>query len=92
MSLGEMAAYLPLPGAFTTFGARFVDLTLGFGLRFGYAFQWIISVMIEVTSAGLILLYWWQGLQMWIPALIFTVFLDGMALLSVSVFGWRCWG
>ncbi|OAQ28725.1 putative lysine-specific permease [Linnemannia elongata AG-77] len=86
-SLGEMAAYLPLPGAFTTFGARFVDPALGFGLGFGYAFQWIISVTIEVTSAGLILQYWWPNLQMWIPALIFIVLLVGMALLGVSVFG-----
>ncbi|KAF9911905.1 hypothetical protein EC991_001809 [Linnemannia zychae] len=86
-SLGEMSAYLPLPGAFSTFGARFVDPALGFGLGFGYAFQWIISVTIEVTSAGLILQYWWPNLQMWIPALIFIAILVGMALLGVSVFG-----
>ncbi|KAG0296086.1 hypothetical protein BGZ96_010250 [Linnemannia gamsii] len=47
-SLDEMAAYLPLPGDFVTFGERFVDPVLGFG----YTFQWIISVTTEVTSAG----------------------------------------
>ncbi|KAF9425619.1 hypothetical protein BGZ76_003145 [Entomortierella beljakovae] len=86
-SLGEMAAYLPLPGAFSTFGARFVDPALGFGLGIGYAFQWIITVTIEVTSAGLILQYWWPNLHMWIPALIFIVILVAITLLGVKAFG-----
>ncbi|KAF9114098.1 hypothetical protein BGX27_000151 [Mortierella sp. AM989] len=86
-SLGEMAAYLPLPGAFTTFGSRFVDPSLGFGLGVGYAFQWTITVTIEVTSAGLILQYWWPNLQMWIPALVFIVILVAITLLGVKAFG-----
>ncbi|GJJ70284.1 hypothetical protein EMPS_02633 [Entomortierella parvispora] len=86
-SLGEMSAYLPLPGAFTTFGSRFVDPALGFGLGAGYAFQWIVTVTIEVTSAGMILQYWWPNLHMWIPALIFIVLLVGITLLGVKAFG-----
>ncbi|KAG0281423.1 hypothetical protein BGZ95_003823 [Linnemannia exigua] len=86
-SLGEMASYLPLPGAFSTFGARFVDPALGFGLGIGYAFQWIITVTIEVTAAGMILQYWWPNLQMWIPALVFIVILVGITLLGVKAFG-----
>ncbi|KAF8981697.1 hypothetical protein BGZ52_002602 [Haplosporangium bisporale] len=83
----EMAAYLPLPGAFTTFGARFVDPALGFGLGIGYAFQWIITVTIEVTAAGMILQYWWPDLKMWIPALVFIVILVAITLLGVKAFG-----
>ncbi|KAF9940778.1 hypothetical protein BGZ67_006795 [Mortierella alpina] len=86
-SLGEMSAYLPLPGAFTTFGSRFVDPALGFGLGVGYAFQWIITVTIEVTAAGMILQYWWPHLKMWIPALVFIVILVGITLLGVKAFG-----
>ncbi|KAF9105364.1 hypothetical protein BGX29_000137 [Mortierella sp. GBA35] len=86
-SLGEMASYLPLPGAFSTFGARFVDPALGFGLGLGYAFQWIITVTIEVTAAGMILQYWWPNLQMWIPALVFIFLLVGITLLGVKAFG-----
>ncbi|KAI1310218.1 hypothetical protein EDD11_003864 [Mortierella claussenii] len=51
-SLGELSAYLPLPSAFTSLGARFVDPALGFGLGVGYAFQWIITVTIEVYDQG----------------------------------------
>ncbi|KAF9896970.1 hypothetical protein BX616_006406 [Lobosporangium transversale] len=82
-----MAAYLPLPGAFTTFGSRFVDPALGFGLGIGYAFQWTITVTIEVTSAGLILQYWWPDLKMWIPALVFILVLVAITLLGVKAFG-----
>ncbi|KAK9727687.1 hypothetical protein K7432_001621 [Basidiobolus ranarum] len=86
-SLGEMAAYLPLPGAFTTFGARFVDPALGFGLGIGYAFQWTITVTIEVVAAGVILQYWWPNMQMWIPALIFIFVLVAITLIGVKAFG-----
>ncbi|KAG0236691.1 hypothetical protein BGW42_002853 [Actinomortierella wolfii] len=86
-SLGEMAAYLPLPGAFSTFGARFVDPALGFALGLGYSFQWIITVTIEVVAAGTILQYWWPNLHMWIPALCFIVLLVGITLFGVKLFG-----
>jgi lysine-specific permease len=43
-SLGEMSAYLPVAGAFTTFGARFVDPALGFTLGWNYWLQWAISI------------------------------------------------
>ncbi|KAF9972288.1 hypothetical protein BGZ73_004605 [Actinomortierella ambigua] len=86
-SLGEMAAYLPLPGAFSTFGARFVDPALGFALGLGYSFQWIITVTIEVVAAGTILQYWWPNLHMWIPALCFIIILVGITLFGVKAFG-----
>ncbi|KAI8606074.1 amino acid permease/ SLC12A domain-containing protein [Dissophora ornata] len=86
-SLGEMSAYLPLPGAFTTFGSRFVDPALGFGIGIGYAFQWIITVTIEVTAAGAFLQYWWPNLQMWIPALVFIIILVCITLMGVRFFG-----
>ncbi|KAF9163253.1 hypothetical protein DFQ27_005276 [Actinomortierella ambigua] len=86
-SLGEMAAYLPLPGAFSSFGSRFVDPALGFALGLGYSFQWIITVTIEVVAAGTILQYWWPDLAMWIPALCFIVILVGITLFGVKAFG-----
>lgn len=38
-SLGEMATYLPLPGAVPVFAARFVDPALGFVLGWNYYYQ-----------------------------------------------------
>ncbi|CAO3690972.1 unnamed protein product [Umbelopsis ramanniana] len=86
-SLGEMSAYLPVPGAFTTFGARFVDPALGFTLGWNYWLQWAISIPTEVVAAGIILQYWAPNLQSWIPALVFIVVLVGINLIGVRVYG-----
>jgi amino acid transporter len=32
MALGEMATFIPIPGAFTAYAARFVDPSLGFAM------------------------------------------------------------
>lgn len=38
-SLGEMATYLPTPGSFTSYSARFVDPALGFAMGWLYWFS-----------------------------------------------------
>ncbi|KAM3578568.1 hypothetical protein VKS41_008953 [Umbelopsis sp. WA50703] len=86
-SLGEMAAYLPVPGAFSTFGARFVDPALGFCLGWNYWLQWAISIPTEVVAAGIIIQYWAPNLQSWIPALVFIVVLVITNLIGVQVYG-----
>ena len=43
-SLGEMATYLPVPGAVPVFAARFVDPALGFVLGWNYWYQLAIGV------------------------------------------------
>jgi amino acid transporter len=45
-SLGEMATYLPVPGAVPVFAARFVDPALGFVLGWNYYYQLAIGVPI----------------------------------------------
>jgi amino acid transporter len=46
-SLGEMATWLPLPGAAPVYAARFVDPALGFTLGWNYWYQFAIGVPIE---------------------------------------------
>ncbi|GAB5593414.1 hypothetical protein Unana1_08314 [Umbelopsis nana] len=86
-SLGEMSAYLPVPGAFTTFGTRFVDPALGFTLGWQYWLQWAISIPTEVVAAGVILQYWAPNVATWIPALCFIVVLVGINLIGVQLYG-----
>ncbi|KIV81683.1 hypothetical protein PV11_03853 [Exophiala sideris] len=57
-SLGEMAAYLPLPGAVPVFAARFVDPALGFTLGWNYWYQFAIGVPIEISAAAVVIGYW----------------------------------
>lgn len=42
-ALGEMAAYLPVTGAFTVYASRFVDPSLGFSMGFIYLMSWIVT-------------------------------------------------
>ncbi|EGD99774.1 lysine-specific permease [Trichophyton tonsurans CBS 112818] len=54
-SLGEMATYIPIPGAFTSYATRFVDPSLGFAMGWIYWFSWAITFALELTATGLII-------------------------------------
>jgi amino acid transporter len=57
-ALGEMAAYIPVAGAFTIYASRFVDPTVGFAMGWIYFFSWSLTFALELTAAGLIIQYW----------------------------------
>lgn len=54
-SLGEMATYMPFPGAVPIFASRFVDPALGFVLSWNYCYQLAIGVPIETTVSATII-------------------------------------
>ncbi|RYP05657.1 hypothetical protein DL764_003666 [Monosporascus ibericus] len=86
-SLGEMATYLPLPGAVPVYAARYVDEALGFTLGWNYWYQLAIGVPIEVTVAVVIVDFWPNSIP---KVLLITVFFAAMVLancLPVRVYG-----
>jgi amino acid transporter len=40
--IGEMTAFLPVPGGHLTFAGRFVDPALSFAVNWAYAIQWML--------------------------------------------------
>lgn len=74
-SMGEMATWLPLPGAVPVYAARFVDPALGFTLGWNYWYQFAIGVPIEISAAALIIDYWPNGVSsaVWITILFVTI-------------------
>ncbi|KAJ4150268.1 hypothetical protein LMH87_011025 [Akanthomyces muscarius] len=85
--LGEMAAWLPVPGAVPVFAARYVDPALGFTLGWNYWYQFAIGVPIEVTVCAVILDYWPNAVP---KAALITIFFATMVLvncLPVRVYG-----
>lgn len=40
--IGEMSAYLPVPGGHMTYAGRFVDPALSFAITWSYAIQWML--------------------------------------------------
>ncbi|KAG4026285.1 hypothetical protein MFRU_042g00140 [Monilinia fructicola] len=87
MSLGEMATFIPIPGAFTLYAARFVDPSLGFAMGWIYWFSWAITYALELTATGLIIQYWAPQLNIGIFIGVFWVVITGINFLPVSFFG-----
>ncbi|KAK8062388.1 proline-specific permease protein [Apiospora hydei] len=86
-SLGEMAAYLPLPGAVPVYASRYVDEALGFTLGWNYWYQLAIGVPIEVTASVVVIGYWPNPVPdvVWITVLF-------LAMVAVNCFPVRIYG
>ncbi|KAI0638672.1 amino acid permease-domain-containing protein [Trametes polyzona] len=81
ISLGEMAAYIPVSGTFAVFGTRFFSPALGFTLGWNYWLQ------CELTAAAVILQYWDPRITGWQWALIIVTPIFAMQLIHVRVYG-----
>ncbi|KAL4915582.1 amino acid permease/ SLC12A domain-containing protein [Aspergillus aurantiobrunneus] len=86
-ALGEIATYLPIPGAFTSYATRLIDPSLGFAMGWIYWFSWAITFALELTATGLIIQFWDQDLNIAIFIGVFWVVITLFNLLPVSFFG-----
>ncbi|WNQ09444.1 amino acid permease [Paenibacillus aurantius] len=86
-SLGELAAFLPVSGSFSTYASRFVDPSLGFALGWNYWYNWAITIAAELSAGIVIMKFWFPDS----PALLWSsLFLALMLLInfvSVRSFG-----
>ncbi|KAM7214002.1 Amino acid permease/ SLC12A domain containing protein [Rhypophila decipiens] len=87
VALGEMATYIPVSGAFTSYATRFVDPSIGFAMGWIYWFSWAITFALELTITGLLIQYWDKSLHIAIFISVFWVFITGCNLLPVSFYG-----
>jgi len=55
LSLGEMAAFIPVAGSFCTFAGRFVDDAFGFALTWNYWFNDAVSMASDLVALQLVL-------------------------------------
>ena len=86
-SLGEMAAWLPIPGCVPIFATRYVDEALGFTLGWNYWYQFAIGVPIEVSVCCVIVDYWDNSVP---KAALITVFFA--AMVAINCFPVRIYG
>ncbi|CAI4219787.1 unnamed protein product [Parascedosporium putredinis] len=87
VSLGEMAAYMPVAGSFTVYANRLLDPALGFSLGWMYWFSWNITFALELTAAGLIIQYWLDTLSIAVWIMVFWVVFTGLNFMPVRWFG-----
>ncbi|QSZ29994.1 hypothetical protein DSL72_004512 [Monilinia vaccinii-corymbosi] len=88
LSLGEMAAFVPIAGSFCTFAGRYVDDGLGFALTWNYWFNDAVSTAADLVALQLVWAYWGDtGLPGWGLSLIFWLFLIGANIVTVKAYG-----
>ncbi|RDL38893.1 uncharacterized protein BP5553_03233 [Venustampulla echinocandica] len=81
-ALGEMATLLPYPGGFVEHSRIFLDEAWGAAIGWNYAFQWLITLPLELIASSITLQYWGEPLRhrsAWI-----TLFLAGLAIINIS--------
>ena len=90
VALGEMAALFPVSGAFTHYGARFVDPALGFAQGINYWYSYAITLPTEVVAATIVITYWDVGNQKAPAAAYITVCL--VPVWIINLWGARAYG
>ncbi|KAG2117799.1 amino acid permease [Suillus discolor] len=58
ITLGEMVAYLPIPGGHIKLAERFVDPAFSFAMGWNYWYNWTIVSPAEISAAALLINYW----------------------------------
>lgn len=87
ISLGEVATYIPIPGAFTSYATRLIDPSLGFAMGWIYWFSWASTFALELTATGLIIQYWDKEINIAIFIAIFWVLITALNFLPVNFYG-----
>lgn len=86
-SLGEMAAYMPTSGSFSTYATRFVDPALGFALGWNYWYNWAITIAAEIAAVSIIMKYWFPNSSSLLWTVLFIAIVLTFNLLSVKAYG-----
>ncbi|CCL98194.1 uncharacterized protein FIBRA_00188 [Fibroporia radiculosa] len=86
VSLGEMAAFLPIPGGHITFAERFVDPAWSFAQGWLYWYNWTIIFPAELSAAAVLINYWDQSTNngVWITMCLAVVVLINMFGVALS--------
>ncbi|GHJ36543.1 amino acid permease [Streptomyces sp. TS71-3] len=85
-ALGELLMYRPVSGSFSEYAREFIGPLSGYVTGWTYWLFWVVTGITEVTAAATYMTFWWH-IPQWASALVFTVILYGVNLISVKVFG-----
>ncbi|OSN10411.1 lysine transporter [Lonsdalea iberica] len=86
-SLGELAAFMPVSGSFSTYGASYVDEGFGFALGWNYWYNWAVTIAVELVAAQLVMGYWYPDFPGWIWSALFLTVIFLLNYISVKGFG-----
>jgi amino acid transporter len=85
--LGEMATWLPLPGAIPQYCARYVDPSLGFAVGWNNWYQSAITLCAEISAASIVVGFWNDKISIaaWISIIIVLVVC--LNIFAVAIYG-----
>lgn len=86
-SLGELSAFMPTSGAFSTYGTKFVDPAFGFALGWTYWFNWAMTIAAELTASTMIMKFWFPDSPSLLWSLSFLLLIFLLNYLSVKGYG-----
>lgn len=89
MSLGEMAAVLPVSGSFASYSTRFIDPAWGFAMGYNYWMQWFVVLPLELVAASIVLDFW-PGSEKVTKGVYILIFL--LIITFINLFGVRGYG
>jgi lysine-specific permease len=80
-SLGEMAAYLPVSGSFSTYGSRYVEDGFGFALGWNYWYNWAVTIASELSASAIIMRFWFPDT----PGIVWSALFLGLMFLLNAI-------
>lgn len=86
-SLGELAAFMPVSGSFSTYASRYVEDGFGFALGWNYWYNWAVTVAVDLVAAQLIMEYWFPTVPSIIWSALFLSIIFLLNYISVKGFG-----
>jgi lysine-specific permease len=86
-ALGEMSTYTPVPGAFETFGSRYVDKSFGFMMGWNYWFCCAFTMGTELVASAIIMKFWFPDSSSVMWSAIFLALILVLNLFSTSIYG-----
>ncbi len=86
-SLGELAAYMPVSGSFSTYGSKYVEEGFGFALGWNYWYNWAVTIAVDLVAAQLVMNYWFPDVSGWIWSALFLALMFLLNYISVKGFG-----
>jgi lysine-specific permease len=86
-SLGELAAFMPVSGSFSTYGSRYVEEGFGFALGWNYWYNWAVTIAVDLVASQLVMNYWFPDTPGWIWSAMFLGLIFLLNYISVRGFG-----
>lgn len=86
-SLGELAAFMPVSGSFSTYGSKYVEEGFGFALGWNYWYNWAVTIAVDLVAAQLVMNYWFPDTPGWIWSALFLGLMFLLNWISVKGFG-----